>query len=863
MDSLKIGTILHGKSYDYNIVKTLGQGTFGITYLASVKMKGALGSLDSELLVAVKEFFMRDFNGRQESSVTYSSKDGAFAYYKSKFINEANNLSNLQNPGIIKVIELFEENQTAYYVMEYVSNGSLDEQIKVKGRLSSKDCVAYTLQIAEALSYMHQNKMLHLDLKPNNIMVRKDDKIVLIDFGLSKRFDAFGKPETSTTIGHGTPGYAPVEQANYQGSVNGEFPSTMDVYALGGTMFKMLTGHRPPEASVILNEGFPISDMEDVGVEKQLSDIVARCMEPRRKNRYKNATDVIDALRKLNNISDEETEIPKGYYKRKKGEREYGTFEIENVPVTSAFEFPEYINIKLWDNSRKGKSYEVIMTDGHFEDGYYSLMRIWDKGIIIDEHKFECGIPNDVKDFLISHGFLSNEHWENECETSPIDDGFGTDASITMIQRNGAQFIRRVNHAHKSYHNLLLDELIELLNTTSLKKELKPDKNKDIHTERFIIPSATTEIIVEYEPSQIGSWKRDSGYYHIVREHSVCTYDNKGNVLLDYRAFQSLLTEIEGLEMQIGIYKKDTHDYSENPGKLDIKFNSKKNNSIHLSLVAFNADMQGGNIYGSNIIDLAESIHRIVLKYLPDGHEPTRELIYSIPESTSEIRIGYSEGGIVGQCPKPIKLGIANDKKHDGIYSPKELSNILNGLRKLKLRSQDEIDVEPSTGIVFPKLTLSFIDNQGNILKEFYAKDNGNNMIGDTAISVKELKNELSNLSKSFKDRLAENEQTDEQKKSQESTSDVIFRIILFSIIIGIIALPTYLFVKTEDDLFLWLWISIGVMELFLAFLFSIGARFNNTSSLTNFEAVSFIIGICALLAYIILWIFQMCFWWA
>lgn len=133
MDSLKAGVILHGKSYDYNIVKTLGQGTFGITYLASVKMKGALGSLDSELLVAVKEFFMRDFNGRNESSVTYSSKDGAFAYYKSKFINEANNLSNLQNQGIIKVIESFEENQTAYYVMEYISNGSLDELIKVKG----------------------------------------------------------------------------------------------------------------------------------------------------------------------------------------------------------------------------------------------------------------------------------------------------------------------------------------------------------------------------------------------------------------------------------------------------------------------------------------------------------------------------------------------------------------------------------------------------------------------------------------------------------------------------------------------------------------------------------------------------------
>lgn len=97
MDSLKTGTILHGKSYDYKIIQTLGQGTFGITYLASVKMTGTLGSIDSEILVAVKEFFMRDFNGRNESSVTYSSKDGAFAYYKSKFVHEAENLSNLHN----------------------------------------------------------------------------------------------------------------------------------------------------------------------------------------------------------------------------------------------------------------------------------------------------------------------------------------------------------------------------------------------------------------------------------------------------------------------------------------------------------------------------------------------------------------------------------------------------------------------------------------------------------------------------------------------------------------------------------------------------------------------------------------------
>lgn len=149
--SLNKGVVLHGKCYNYTIKRVLGHGTFGITYLAKVQMNGTLGSLDANVYVAIKEFFMWDFNGRNECSVTYSSKDGAFAYYKSKFIHEAENLSKLDNPGIIKVIELFEENKTAYYVMEYLPKGSLDEYIIVRKYLSPQDCIDYALQISEAL----------------------------------------------------------------------------------------------------------------------------------------------------------------------------------------------------------------------------------------------------------------------------------------------------------------------------------------------------------------------------------------------------------------------------------------------------------------------------------------------------------------------------------------------------------------------------------------------------------------------------------------------------------------------------------------------------------------------------------------
>lgn len=190
--------------------------------------------------------------------------------------------------------------------MDYLPKGSLDEYIKTKKLLPLKICVDYAIQISEALKYMHDNQMLHLDLKPGNIMIDEHDRLVLIDFGLSKRFDQWGNPETSTTIGHGTPGYAPVEQAHYQGYGNEGLPVSMDIYALGATIFKMLTGHRPPEASIILNEPFPVQELKKVGTPDALINVVRTCMEPLRKNRYQSIDSVIEALMSLPKFAEDE-----------------------------------------------------------------------------------------------------------------------------------------------------------------------------------------------------------------------------------------------------------------------------------------------------------------------------------------------------------------------------------------------------------------------------------------------------------------------------------------------------------------------------------------------------------------------------
>ncbi len=186
-------------------------------------MAGALGTIDTNIKVAIKEFFMKEINGREGTTVTSGSKDGLFEDYRRKFVREAKNLSKLRHPNIVNMLEAFETNNTCYYVMEYMDGGSLDELIAKRHGLSEEDTVKYSLQIASALAFMHSNKMLHLDLKPKNIMMNNDNA-VLIDFGLSKQYDRNGEPESSTTVGTGTPGYAPIEQASYQDGTATAFP---------------------------------------------------------------------------------------------------------------------------------------------------------------------------------------------------------------------------------------------------------------------------------------------------------------------------------------------------------------------------------------------------------------------------------------------------------------------------------------------------------------------------------------------------------------------------------------------------------------------------------------------------------------
>ena len=307
--ALPDGTLLRSATTTYKIVRTLGQGSFGITYLAEMNNDGTANVSTAAVYVTVKEFFMSKINGRKGTAVTNSDAEGFFDYYKKRFIKEAQNLKSLNHEHIVKVAEAFECNGTAYYAMEYIDGETLSGLISRKGRLREQEAIDITLQVADALSYMHNRKMLHLDLKPSNIMMRNGEA-VLIDFGLSKQFNQSGEPESSTTIGLGTPGYAPIEQANYH--EHSGLPATLDIYALGATMMKMLTGiSEMPPASEILNEGFPISLFRENGVSTFLTEIVEKAMAPLKKNRYQTVEELHSDLAKLSRSTENTQYDPK------------------------------------------------------------------------------------------------------------------------------------------------------------------------------------------------------------------------------------------------------------------------------------------------------------------------------------------------------------------------------------------------------------------------------------------------------------------------------------------------------------------------------------------------------------------------
>lgn len=285
MQGLKAGSLLdHGK---YRIERVLGSGGFGITYLAT--------DLGLDKLRAIKEFFPKDYCDRNEttSHVTLGTSNTAefVDKLKKKFIKEARNIAQLEHNGIIRIHTVFEENNTAYYVMDYIEGESLSAIVKREGPIEPDKAVKYIEQVSEALEYVHSHHVNHLDVKPANIMIRnKDDKPILIDFGLSKQYDSEGL-QTSTTPTGISHGYAPIEQYN-DGGVK-EFSPQTDVYSLAATLYYIVSGKVPPHATELSQNDliFP------VGFPYFLKSPITKAMSTRKNYRHDSVKEFITSLK--------------------------------------------------------------------------------------------------------------------------------------------------------------------------------------------------------------------------------------------------------------------------------------------------------------------------------------------------------------------------------------------------------------------------------------------------------------------------------------------------------------------------------------------------------------------------------------
>ena len=281
---LPSGAILQGGRYQ--IERELGHGGFGFTYLATQK------GLNRK--VAIKEFFMRDYcerdaNTSQVSLGTSGSRE-MIERFRRKFIKEAQNIAMLNHANIIRIYDVFEEHGTAYYVMEYLDRGSLRDLVNRRGKLSEQEALFYIKQIASALAYIHERRMNHLDVKPNNVLIDESNNAVLIDFGLAKQYDQEGQQTSTTPVGI-SHGYAPLEQ--YQRGGVSVFSPASDIYSLGATLYFLLMGETPPDANMVNDEGLP--PLPET-LSANVVEAIEKAMHPRRKFRLQSVADFLKIL---------------------------------------------------------------------------------------------------------------------------------------------------------------------------------------------------------------------------------------------------------------------------------------------------------------------------------------------------------------------------------------------------------------------------------------------------------------------------------------------------------------------------------------------------------------------------------------
>lgn len=280
---LRLGTKLAGK---YIIGRVIGEGGFGITYIGWDEKL--------ELPIAIKEFFppkiaSRDTTTGNNTIYMFDHADEkSFEEGMRRSVKEARSMSKLEAyEGIVSIRDFFNENKTAYIIMEYVDGETLKEYLKENEKMEPEDVLKVMKPVMKALEQMHRTGMIHRDISPDNIMIRRDGQVKLIDFGAARV--AQEEDEKSLTVMLKR-GFSPEEQYRSKGH---QGPWT-DIYALCATMYYMLTGVIPPESMERVLEDKYVSLKEyDIELDTKIADAIDKGLCVLTKNRYQSMSDLI------------------------------------------------------------------------------------------------------------------------------------------------------------------------------------------------------------------------------------------------------------------------------------------------------------------------------------------------------------------------------------------------------------------------------------------------------------------------------------------------------------------------------------------------------------------------------------------
>ena len=282
---LRKGTRLIGR---YTIEGVLGQGGFGITYLGMDELH--------KKKVAIKEFFpqgivTRNIEYEDTVTVTLVGEKENYDKGKERFLKEAQTMAMFsKDKGIVKALDFFEINNTAYIVMEYLEGVTLKQYLRENKRIAAEDLVELLVPLIEALDEIHSQGLIHRDISPDNIMVLPDGRIKLMDFGAARDYTEFGEKSLSIVL---KPGYAPPEQYQTHG-VQGPWT---DIYALCATMYKCITGENPPDAiDRLVDDHLKKISAFGFTVSPQIEEAIIKGMSVAAKDRYQNVGDFCEDL---------------------------------------------------------------------------------------------------------------------------------------------------------------------------------------------------------------------------------------------------------------------------------------------------------------------------------------------------------------------------------------------------------------------------------------------------------------------------------------------------------------------------------------------------------------------------------------